>query len=233
MTSQASPFKVLDRGFKKTICLIPGWATDYRIFSLLELDYNYLLPVDFSPVNFKDKLSQLLKEEYPGKISLLGWSQGGFLAADFTLDNPGWIEELILVSMRRHYPACTLEGVRGQLNKSRKAYLYRFYLDCFCDADKESLSWFRKNLLRDYLSEMRTESLMEGLDYLSGAGLDLGRLASLEKTRFFHGAEDNIAPAAEVAQIQAGLPRAEFIYIKGCGHIPLLSRIFREEFYRG
>jgi pimeloyl-ACP methyl ester carboxylesterase len=233
MISQVSGFKVLERNFKKTLCLLPGWATDYRIFSLLDLDYNYLVPLKFSPFEFKDKFSALLSKKSLGKISLLGWSLGGFLAAELTLDNPQRIDELILVSMRKNYPGWTLEEVRAQLKKNRKAYLYKFYLECFSDSDRESLSWFKKNLLRDYLSEIKLKSLIEGLDYLSQATLDVESLSQVKKIRFFHGLEDKIAPREEISQMQAYLPQAEFIYIKGLGHTPFLNRVFREKFYRG
>ena len=45
MISRKSEFKLIDRGFKDTILLIPGWAADYRIFDSLDLEFNYLLPM--------------------------------------------------------------------------------------------------------------------------------------------------------------------------------------------
>lgn len=233
MISQVSGFKLWERNFKKTLCLVPGWATDYRIFSLLDLDYNYLVPLIFSPFDFKDKLPALLSKKSLGKISLLGWSLGGFLAAEFALDNPQRIDELILVSMRKNYQAPTLERVRAQLKKNRKAYLYKFYLECFSDSDRESLTWFKKNLLQEYLCEIKLKSLIEGLDYLSQAALNFESLSQVKKIRFFHGLEDKIAPSEEIVQTQTCLPQAEFIYIKGLGHIPFLNSVFREKFYHG
>jgi len=240
MISPVSGFKLSSRNFKKTIALVPGWATDYRIFSLLDLDYNYLLPINLSPFNFKDKLSALLNEKSLGRISLLGWSLGGFLAAEFASDNPERIDELILVSMRKNFPAQTLEKVKDQIRQNKKAYLYKFYLECFSEAEREAWHWFKKNLLRDYLSKMELKDLLEGLDYLSCARLNFKSLASLKKIRFFHGLEDKIAPSEQTGQIQArlsclpaGRPQTEFVYMPGAGHIPFLSRIFREKFYRG
>ena len=37
-------FKYIDRQKPETAVLVPGWATDYRIFDTLDLDYNYLMP---------------------------------------------------------------------------------------------------------------------------------------------------------------------------------------------
>ncbi len=233
MISQVSEFRLLDRNFKKTICLVPGWATDYRIFSALDLDYNYLLPIKFSPFNFKDGLSALLNKKSLDKISLLGWSLGAFLAAEFAAGNPGRTDELILVSMRKNFEPKTLEVVRGQLKKNKKAYLYKFYLDCFSDSEREGLSWFKKNLLRDYISKMELKDLRDGLDYLSCAHLNFKSLASIKKVKFFHGLEDKIAPGKETEEIRSHMPQAEFVYMARCGHIPFLSKIFREKFYNG
>ncbi len=233
MISPESGFKLLERNFKKTICLVPGWATDYRIFSVLDLDYNYLLPVNFSPLDFKDKLADVLNERYPNKISLLGWSLGALLAAEFAAANHERIDELILVGVRKRFEPGILEEVRGQLKKNRKAYLYKFYLECFSESDREGLAWFKENLLRDYISKMELKDLIEGLNYLSGAALDLESLASVKKIRFFHGLEDKIAPAEENVKMKIILPQAEFVYMDGYGHIPFLSKIFRERFYNG
>lgn len=233
MISPVSEFRLLERGFKKTLCLVPGWATDYRIFSDLDLDYNYLLPVKFSPFSFKDGLAELLNEKSLGRISLLGWSLGGFLAAEFACGNPGRIEELILVSMRENFEPKKLETIKAQLKKNKKAYLYQFYRECFSDAGGKGLSWFRKKLLRDYLSQMELESLMAGLDYLSGVRIDFEFLASLKKLTFFHGLDDKIAPLGQAQGIKAGLPQARFIDICGSGHAPFLSKDFREKFYHG
>ena len=64
-------------GPKDTIILIPGWATDCRIFKTVES-------------------SKIFKEKPADKISLLGWSLGGFMAAGFAFKNPDTIGGTIL-----------------------------------------------------------------------------------------------------------------------------------------
>ncbi|MBU0880591.1 MAG: alpha/beta hydrolase [Candidatus Omnitrophica bacterium] len=76
-----SKFKLISTpGAKDTMLLIPGWATDYRIFNNLNIKYNYLLPVEFSPFMFSEDLLAAMKENGIKKISVLGWSMGGFIA---------------------------------------------------------------------------------------------------------------------------------------------------------
>lgn len=199
---------------KGTIILMPGWATDCRIFKDVE-----------SLKIFKDRPAD--------KICLLGWSLGGFMAAEFASRYPEAIGELILVSIRRRYDPAILTDITQLLIKDKKAYLYKFYLESFSGEDKEGLAWFKKNLLKSYLQDMKTEDLIRGLDYLSQASMEPERLRRVEKIRIFHGTEDRIAPLEESEKIGSRLPQAEFIRISGAGHCPFLSRDFRKKFYDG
>lgn len=229
MISAESKFKAVRRGFKDTIVLVPGWATDYRIFGNLDLNYNYLMPVDFSPASFADSLSEFLDTLSIGRVSLFGWSQGGFLALDFASRNAGKINELILAGMRKRYDREALEKIKPKLTKNKKAFLYKFYLDCFSAADNEACKWFKSRLLKEYLDSMSAEQLIEGLDYLSMAGINTEALSGIKKISIFHGSEDRIAPFREALEIKSCLPQAEFIRIEGSGHFLFLNPDFKEK----
>ena len=233
MTSESCGFRVSERGFKDTLVLIPGWATDYRIFSSLDLDYNYIFPDGPGPLDLSDRLLSLLDRESIGRVSLFGWSLGGFSAVEFALKNAGRVDELILLGIRRRFDALTLDGVRKKISEDRRAYLFKFYLDCFSSGDKEGLSWFRRHLLKDYLEEMDPGSLIAGLDYLSKAHIDPDSLVSIKRLRVFHGTEDRIAPFKETAEVKDSLPGLRFITIPGAGHAVFLDRGFKEKFENG
>ena len=194
MIFSPSKFKLVGRGFKDTIVLVPGWATDHRIFSTLELPYNYLLPRVMRPFRFKEDLSEFLSKESIDKVSLFGWSSGGFLAADFAALNPKKVDALILVSIRRKFPLPGLKAVKRYLEKNKRATLYKFYLECFSKTEKEELDWFKNNLLRIYLEENKIESLLDGLDYLTQASIVPESLKSIKKIKIVHGHKDKIAP---------------------------------------
>lgn len=195
-----------------TIILLPGWATDRRIFKTVES-------------------SRIFRQKPADKISLLGWSLGGFMAAEFASKYPDTVDELILVSIRIRYDPARLADIKRLLVKDKKAYLYKFYLESFSGEDNEGLDWFKKNLLKSYLQDMKTEDLIRGLDYLSQASIDHERLRRVERIRIFHGTEDTIAPLKEAEEIGSRLPQAKFIPISGAGHCPFLSRGFRDMFY--
>ncbi len=233
MKSRISKFELVDRGFKDTLVLIPGWATDYSIFSTLDINYNYLLPVEFYPFGFNDGLVKSLKEKSITKISLFGWSLGAFLAQDFALIYPETVNELIFLSIRKRYERKSLEEIKSQIKKNKKAFLYKFYLQYFSDEDKDAAVWFKRTLLKNYISEMKSDELTEGLDYLSQACIQTDSLAGFKKLKIFHGEKDLIAPFSEACEIKDSLPLADFINIAATGHAPFLRKDFKARFYNG
>ncbi|MBI5123791.1 MAG: alpha/beta hydrolase, partial [Candidatus Omnitrophica bacterium] len=162
-----SEFKFFDRGKSRAILLIPGWASDYRIFSRLDLPLNYLVPTRFSPFNFEEGLLQSLEKNGLKKISILGWSMGAFLATDLLSHNRDRIDELILVGARKKYEKHGIDKIKMVLEKNKDAFLYKFYNECFSRDEKKAINWFKKTLLRDYLNGFTLDSLLEGLEYLS------------------------------------------------------------------
>lgn len=233
MKSRISKFKLVDRGFKDTLVLIPGWATDYRIFSALDINYNYLFPLEFCPFGFNEGLVKSLKEKSITKISLFGWSLGAFLAQDFALIYPQVVDELILLSIRKKYAWESLKEIKGQIVKNKKAFLYKFYLQLFSDSDKDAAIWFKENLLKNYINEIKSDELTEGLEYLSQSHIQTDSLAGFKRLRIFHGEKDSVAPFSEACEIKDSLPLAEFINIAATGHIPFLSKDFKARFYNG
>lgn len=232
MISGLSEFKLLDRGFKNIIVLIPGWATDCKIFLGLDLNYDYLLPVNLSLPDFKKGLLAFLKKRSIEKVSLFGWSLGAFLAQDFALENPARVEELILLSVRNRFEQGVLKEAEAGLKKNKQAYLYKFYLNCFSEYEREERAWFKKHLMADYLKQMKLEDLIYGLDYLSKNRIRHESLAALKKIRFFHGRQDKIAPFKEISAIKSRLPQVKIIGMQQTGHIPFLNRDFRDKFYQ-
>lgn len=214
-------FKYLDRESNKTIVLIPGWAADHRIFNSLNLNFNYLLAIDFSPFPLKEKLLNTLEENGIEKVSLLGWSLGGFLAADFAGKHPNLVEELILVSIREKYKQEEIAEVKKLLKKSKKGYLYKFYSQCFFK--REKLNWFKKNLFRAYCQDFGLEYLLATLDYLGSSQINTNKLSEVSKIKIVHGDHDRIAPIDEAREVKERINGSEFIIVKDSGHIPFLE----------
>lgn len=203
---------------------LPGWATDERIFSFLKLWFNYLMPKDFSPYSFESQLLRKLKELNIKKVSLFGFSLGGFVAAEFAGRYPDLIDELILVSVRKSYSFRQLASVKTELKKNKKVYLYRFYRQCF--ACEEQFQWFKKNFAKEFCQKFSLSYLLKSLDYLQGARIKPHLLRNIKKIKIIHGEYDNIAPLREAQELKESLSQAEFFCIRGAGHIPFLRDDF-------
>jgi len=214
-------FRYIDRNKKNTIVLIPGWATDYRVFDALNLEFNYLIPDVFDPYNFEDNLLAALDERGLKKISLFGWSLGGFVAAEFASKHPQSVDELILVSIRRKYKEEELTEIRGHLENNKKGYLYKFYQMCFCEGENKGI------LFRKYCWEMNLDYLLKTLEYLRDAEIRPESLHDTKRIKIIHGRNDNIAPINEAIGIKDRLKNAKFITMEDTGHVPFLKEEFK------
>jgi pimeloyl-ACP methyl ester carboxylesterase len=217
-----SEFKLFDRGAKGTILFIPGWAADYRIFGSLELDANYLMPLSFSPFDFEKGLLETMTKHRLGKISVMGWSMGGFLAFDLLSKYKDRIADITFISVRKGYTKEEIKTVEAYLKENKAAFLYRFYNNCFSKEERRELSVFKKGLMKSYLNDISMDTLLEGLRYLSASRISPQALAGV-KIKFVHGEKDNIAPIKGVIELKEGLPDAELITVKGAGHMPFLK----------
>ncbi len=213
-------FKLINRGFSETLLLIPGWATDCMVFDSLDLDFNYLIPAPLSPDDFESTLVKTLKKESLDKISILGWSLGGYLAASFASHYPEYVKDITLIGMRRSYGTDELDKARGLIKDNKKAYLYKGYKECALPG----------SLARKYIQILKTDELLEGLDYLEKASLDAGGLKGV-KIKFIHGENDKIAPVTEIEELKKDFPGAEFVVVRGASHAPFLRSDFKNIFY--
>lgn len=224
ISAKSAMFKYVERGSCDTVVLIPGWGTDYRIFDSLDLRFNYLLPLDFSPFAFEERLLIELEKNSLKRVSLFGWSLGGFTAADFAYKYSSLVNELILVSIRRKYSFQELAAIRSQLIRSKEGCLRSFYSRCFFR--KEELFYSNSSLLENYREELDLNYLLEGLDYLEAREIRPGSLERVENITIIHGDQDTVAPIQEARDIKESLPRAGFISIQGAGHLPFLRKDF-------
>lgn len=236
-------FKFIDRGEKKSIVLIPGWAFDCRIFNNLNLRYNYFLYCGNSGSDFEVELKKTLRAFGGGtstgsghstnKISLFGWSQGAFTAYDFACKNPLITNELILVSIQLMYKKEVLENIKSLLKRNKNAYLIKFYKDCFSGSEIKYFKWFKENLLNDYLQKFKTDDLIQGLDRLSDFKINpdparRGRINPqlLKNLTIVQGEKDKIADFNNI-KVKENFKEAKFIIFKDSGHLPFLNAAFK------
>ena len=215
-------FTYIDRGKEKDLLLVPGWATDYRVFTNIAVEYNYLIAIEPMLYDFKENLLMVLSQNKIKKISLFGWSLGGYLVSDFACKCTEFVDKLILVGIRDSYDYEQINQIKDYLKKNKRAYLYKFYMSCFYN--KDILSWFKKNLLKEYCELLTLDWLLTTLDYLAGASIDTDNLKNVVHVDFIHGEYDRIAPIEEARLVQSRLNNSAFFTIKDTGHAPFLEK---------
>jgi len=206
--------------------LIPGWATDYRIFNSLDLKFNYLIPINFYPFGFGKSLLEILEQKNMAKVSLFGWSLGGFIAAEFATKYVNLVDNLILVSIRKKYDKEKLTAIKRLLKKDKRGYLHKFYTQCF--TNQEQMRWFRTNLLKTYCEGFDINYLLDTLDYLQDAQIHYSMFKSIDKLNIIHGEHDRIAPIEEAIEVGNKVRQVKFIPIENAGHMPFWKKDFND-----
>lgn len=213
-----------DRGRPETLLLVPGWATDHRVFDRLDLPFNYLLVTRFSPAALPENLPDFIRTRAPGGVTALGLSLGGVLAAAFAGSAPGLVKKLVLVGVRGQYPELVTRGVTAMVTANHRGFLTRFYGNCFAAAEPGEKQWFNRELRTDYLQLASAANLVPGLELL-GRPFPAAALPGLP-VRFIHGRADQIAPVAEAAALAARILGATLTVIDGAGHLPVMRSDF-------
>jgi len=224
-------FEFVDRTSDRSLVLISGWAFDCRIYSALDLPYNYLLFEAGGVKRFERELKEELAQRRIKRVSLFGWSQGAFVAADFAAKNPELVDELILVGARRQYEKDAVEKIKRYLKKNAHLFMSKFYKECFSKYEQDCCRRFSDSLGADYLQEIPAEKLMAQLDWLTNKRIMPDSLADVRRVTLAHGDADAIAPVAEAVQIAGQIPGAHLVVFEEAGHIPFLRNDFSKRLY--
>jgi pimeloyl-[acyl-carrier protein] methyl ester esterase len=226
MIRGAEEFLVRGEGVP-TVVLLPGWATDGRVFAGLYARAATVTTGPLRPDGFPRRLAARLDRAGAREpVTLVGWSLGGFLAAEFAREFPERVARAVLVGVRRAYPAEELATMRERLLRDRAACLSVFYAQCFLPTQTASFRRFRAHLQAEYLRVMDAETLLAGLSYFAGARLS-GDLLPMCPVVLAHGERDAVAPVEEAEGIARESGRASFCRIPGAAHAAFLAEGFR------
>lgn len=223
------------RGDPSTV-LLPGWATDGRIFEGVLPGVTAVTTGPLRPEGFSRRLAAFLDRAARDPVTVVGWSLGGFLAAEFAREYPDRVRRVVLAGIRREYPEADLSAVRASLLRDREACLTTFYAQCFLPAQTKAREGlvprppayrrFRAELQPAYLREMDGGVLREGLAYLAAARLSGGTLPACP-VAVVHGEGDVIAPLAEAEGVARECGNATFHPLPGAAHAAFLADGFR------
>ncbi len=214
-------FQRFHRGFDRDLLLIPGWAYTAGVFLDLYLPFDYLfLPGPNLPVML-DELPTALSLAGIKKVTILGWSMGAFLAAEFARRHPEQVEALILVSTAGSLDRAQVEQQEQAVMADRVGALERFYRRCFW-SHSDALKQFRRRHLGECVKAWSHDLLLEGLSYLKKARLSLQDL-SIQSLTVIHGEKDLITPLKRLPELPEDI---EPVILPGACHLPFLEPEF-------
>jgi pimeloyl-ACP methyl ester carboxylesterase len=206
--------------------LLPGWATDGRIFEGVFPGVRAVTTGTLRPEGFAARLAAFLDRAARGPVTVVGWSLGGFLAAEFAREHPDRVRRVVLVGIRRAYPEGEVAPILRALSSVPGGCLSGFYARCFYPSQIPAYRRFRSVLQEAYLRELDGGVLREGLAYLAGARLTGGTLPACP-VAVVHGVDDVIAPFAEAEGVARECGNATFHPLPGAAHAAFLADGFR------
>ena len=220
-------FLISGGGGEGSVVLLPGWATDGRVFDGLFQGVATVTTGPLRPEGFPRRLAAFLdRAAVREPVILVGWSLGGFLAAEFAREFPERVARAVLVGVRKAYPAEDVAAVREELLRDRAACLSGFYARCFFPSRTASFRRFRGGLQKEYLRDMDEGTLLEGLSFLATARLSAGSLPPCP-VAIVHGEKDVVAPVAEAEELARESGRASFRLLPGAAHAVVFEEGFR------
>ncbi len=209
-----------------SMVLLPGWATDGRIFEGVLPGVSAVTTGPLRPEGFSRRLAAFLDRTARGPVTVVGWSLGGFLAAEFAREYPDRVRRVVLVGIRREYPEGDVGAVLRSFSADPGSCLSGFYAQCFFPSQMPAYRRFRAGLQAAYLREMDGGALREGLSYLASARLSGETLPACPVT-IVHGEKDVIAPFAEAEGVAREGANATFHPLPGAAHAAFLADGFR------
>lgn len=239
-----------EAGHGPPLVLLHGWSISAAAFlelaHLLSADFRLLMP-DLpghgrsmpSPQQtlpgLAAELGCWLSAVAPGAVSLGGWSLGGMLALELSLQHPLTIKRLALMSTTPRFtsgqgwssglPASQVKALARNLERRFEATLADFFALAFAG---EIIPAERQRIIRAFAvkrSPVPDKAVaLQWLEIL--ANQDQRELLSkiTQNTLVLHGELDQIAPVSAGKALADMLPSGHFLGLAGVGHAPFLSR---------
>lgn len=207
----------LSTHFRTTIVDLPGHGRS------LDCPANYTLP----------NLAEMLADAIPKPAMLVGWSLGGMLATQFTLDYPQRVTKLTLVASAPQFvrddtwpdgtDADVLDNFASELKQNYQQTINRFIAIQAMGSEhaREEQRTLRERVFRH--GKPQPAALEGGLDILRHANLR-PRLSEIQcPTLLLTGEHDALYRRAAAEKTQNLFPHAYLSVISGAGHAPFLS----------
>lgn len=225
----------LEKSFRVTLIDLPGHGYSQNSHSQNSYSQNSYSCESKRLNGSLDEWVTAIEAVLPDKSILMGWSLGGLLAMQLTLQYPDRFSGVIMITatpsfmQRDDWPCAmqknTLENFADNLKSNIKSTLNRFLSLQIqgCDDARNLL----KQLKAGFASRPQAEehALETGLSFLHDIDIR-NELASLSiPSLWIYGEKDTLVPACSSQSIANLLPGSTVKQIKGAGHVPFLSHV--------
>lgn len=180
-----------------------------------------------------EEVVEALSFQLPAKFSLLGWSLGGMIGLAFAAKYPGRLNKLILLAASAKFTQAadwphaqskqTLNSFMQSLAKSPQMAIKRFLLlqTRGMEETKSINKWLKAFIDGGVFPKLA--ALESGLNILANTDLR-AQLAEIElPVLMLLGEQDQLVPAAVIADSQGLKPTLKAVIIKGSAHLPFIS----------
>ena len=183
--------------------------------------------------DFVTRVSFTINNITANSYSLIGWSMGGLIAQQLTLDHSSRVSHLMLMASS----ACFMQ--RPDWKNAMPETVLNSFADALLDNYKNTLNRFLALQVRGSVQQQHNLRELKALLFSRGkpdqqalkTGLSLlqqvdlrNLLSSIDTPVMLLGGEhDTLVPPASLPEMAALLPQAMVRIIKGAGHAPLLS----------
>jgi len=234
--NQKLAYQWLDRGYGKTLIVLPGWGFDGSIFEQFDWGYDLLSIGEGSHwLSQTDSFSELLDqvlfdsgvlEEHSNgdssSISIFGWSLGGYLANDWVMQTKHKIKDVFIVSIRPKYPEQDIKDQMNALENDPVGCLQHFYRRAFM-GNREGYQRFEEKFQVNFLRKMDRSDLKAGLDYLANVEVHGDMLNSIQQkitgtVTLLQGKRDLICPRDELEILLLSENKIRFCELESDGH---------------
>ncbi|QDK44416.1 hypothetical protein DOM22_04215 [Bdellovibrio sp. ZAP7] len=212
---------------KAVVCL-PGFLCDERLWTyqkdlLAEIDCSF---ADLRKASNLNQMLDTIDKSFPGPMTLLGFSMGGYVAQVFATQFPHRVAELILIGTTGS-PLTDVEvkiriQTRNLLKKVAFGGIASSQLKHYLHPDALENSEIRQ-LILDMAASNNTEMYLNQMNAtLDRRDLKMNLNSLKIPITLIGGVDDQIAPKEKMEAFSRAIPRARLHMIEGAGHfIPL------------
>ncbi len=212
-------YKFIDRQSKTTCLYLSGWGFPVDVFNFSETS-NCINILHYTPTQFLQDFSAILKECKVQHVDIIGFSLGGYVGLECLSNFPEVISSVSFYGARPVYESSDVDLLLSNLLKNQKATLKHFFKQCFFNITEFRL--FYSQYEEQCLSLYSQDDLVSGLQYLKKQRLMdwcKQHLQLLSCVTFYHGEHDLIAQLEEIQSLKEAFSAIDLRVIQQKGHV--------------